>query len=401
MLQFPQLVTQLGQGGAALGGATAGQPYYFNASRQVESVQATCSMRLTETAAPPRQIADLAAQAGTPTMPPPPAAAAAAVATAAAAAPPPPAKEQRADDYDYLRPRPARPAEPAQPAPVAAMRPPAFADPAALGGMPHWFSPPAFAKPAPAAPAPLPAAAPSGQARYYSMPHANVFTVPPVPAHRRAAAQQATAQQVKLDSSSSSSSSAVGLRGDPSPRIDVSHLAALSAVPDAALSARFAAAVLQHEQANAARAGAPRAAPSERDAPPNHDAALFAPAAPPPSPHAARSPYALPAYGASGASPFAAPPFAAPPGGCGAASSPSCLLDSLTVEEFVSLRSSREREFSSRELVDLTCEPTPWTGASEPNPWTGANSLDSTLLEDAGRLNLSSFTGLAGLLDAL
>ena len=129
-------------------------------------------------------------------------------------------------------------------------------------------------------------------------------------------------------------------------------------------------------------------------------------AAPPPSPHAARSPYALPAYGASGASPFAAPPFAAPPGGCGAASSPSCLLDSLTVEEFVSLRSSREREFSSREfssreLVDLTCEPTPWTGASEPNPWTGANSLDSTLLEDAGRLNLSSFTGLAGLLDAL
>jgi hypothetical protein len=327
-------VTQLGQGGAALGGATAGQPYYFNASRQVESVQATCSMRLTESAAPPRQIADLAAQAGTPTMFPPPAAAAAAVATAAAAAPPPPAKEQRADDYDYLRPRPARPAEPAQPAPVAAMRPPAFADPAALGGMPHWFSPPAFAKPAPAAPAPLPAAASSGQARYYSMPHANVFTVPPVPAHRRAAAQQATAQQVKLDSSSSSSSSAVGLRGDPSPRIDVSHLAALSAVPDAALSAQLAAAARQREQVNAASSGAR-------------------------------------------------------PGGYGSTAphiSPTWLLDSLTVEEFVSLRNSRERELSSRELTDFTC---------------GANSLDSTLLEDAGRLNLSSFNGLASLLDAL
>ena len=69
-----------------------------------------------------------------------------------------------------------------------------------------------------------------------------------------------------------------------------------------------------------------------------------------------------------------------------AAISPTWLLDSLTVEEFLSLRSSRERELSSRELVDLT---------------GGANSSDSTLLEDAGRLNLSSFNGLAGLLDAL
>jgi hypothetical protein len=316
MLQFPQLVTQLGQGGAALGGATAGQPYYFNASRQVESVQATCSMRLTETAAPPRQIADLAAQAGTPTMPPPPAAAAAAVATAAAAAPPPPAHEPQADDY--LRPRPARPAEPAaQPPPVPAMRPPAFANPAALGGMPHWFSPPAFAKPAPAAPAPLPAVAPSEQARRYEKPNANVFTVPPVPAHRRAAAQQAA-----------------GSAADLSPRINVSHLAALSAVPDAALSAQLAAAARQREQVNAASSGAR-------------------------------------------------------PGGYGSTAphiSPTWLLDSLTVEEFVSLRNSRERELSSRELTDFTC---------------GANSLDSTLLEDAGRLNLSSFNGLASLLDAL
>ena len=66
--------------------------------------------------------------------------------------------------------------------------------------------------------------------------------------------------------------------------------------------------------------------------------------------------------------------------------SPTWLLDSLTVEEFVSLRSSRERELNSRELVDIAC---------------GANSLDSTLLEDASRLNLTGFNGLAGLLDAL
>jgi len=380
MLQYPQLVTQLVQGGAALGGATAGQPYYLNApqpyslnaGRQVQSVQATCSMRLPGIA-PPRQIADLAAQAGTPTMPPPPAAAAAAVASAAAAAPPPPAPEPRADDY--LRPRPARPAEPAQPlaqpAPMPAMRPPAFATAAALGSMSHWFSPPAFAKLAPAAPAPLPAAAPSDQARCYSKPHAN-----PVPAHRRATAHQASAQLVRLDSGSSE----VGLRGDLSPRISVSHLAALSAVPDAALSAQFAAAALQREQINAASPGAPHAAPTEPPARPNHDVvASFA-----------HPPHALPTSNAS--------PFAAPPGGCGAAAaqqpasttpaaiSPTWLLDSLTVEEFLSLRSSRERELSSRELVDLT---------------GGANSSDSTLLEDAGRLNLSSFNGLAGLLDAL
>ena len=60
--------------------------------------------------------------------------------------------------------------------------------------------------------------------------------------------------------------------------------------------------------------------------------------------------------------------------------------DRVTVEEFVSLRSSRERELNSRELVDIAC---------------GANSLDSTLLEDASRLNLTGFNGLAGLLDAL
>ena len=41
---------------------------------------------------------------------------------------------------------------------------------------------------------------------------------------------------------------------------------------------------------------------------------------------------------------------------------------------------------NSRELVDIAC---------------GANSLDSTLLEDASRLNLTGFNGLAGLLDAL
>ena len=381
MLQLPQLVTQLGQSGAAQSGAAAGQPYYFNAGHQVQSVQAMCSMRLPE-AAPPGQMADLAAQADASAMPPPPPPVATAVATAvatpvaattavAAAAPapapppPPPAHEPRPDDF--LRQRPARPAEPAQPlaqpAPVPAMRPPAFANPAALGGMPHWFSPPAFAnmaKPAPAAPAPLPATALSDQARCYSKPHANVFTVPPAPAHKR-------------DREAS--------------RIDVSHLAALSAVPDAAVSAQLAtAALLQREQANAARPSscyAPlRAAPIELAARPNHDAAFFT--------HAALSPpqRAVSAYGAS--------PFAAASGGGGAAMqqpatttpgiSPTWLLDSLTVEEFVSLRSSRERELSSRELVDFTC---------------GATSMDSTLLEDAGRFNLSSFTGLAGLLDAL
>ena len=67
--------------------------------------------------------------------------------------------------------------------------------------------------------------------------------------------------------------------------------------------------------------------------------------------------------------------------------SPTCLIDSLSVEEFVNLRTSRERELaSSRELVDLTSAPP---------------SLETTLLEDAGRLNLSNFNGLAGLLDAL
>ena len=207
------------------------------------------------------------------------------------------------------------------------------------------------------------------------MPHANIFTVPPVPAHRRAAAQQ-----TKPESGGGGALGGAlgGLPGDLAPRIDVSHLAALSAVPDAALtarfdaalSARFAAAVQQNDRSSAARA-----AP--------------APAPPPPSPHAGRPQHALPGYGGS--------LFAAPPGSCGTAPapaeqpanvglSPTCLIDSLSVEEFVNLRTSRERELaSSRELVDLTSAP----------------SLESTLLEDAGRLNLSNFHGLAGLLDAL
>lgn len=248
------------------------------------------------------------------------------------------------------------------------MRPPAF-DPAALGGMPHWFSPPAFAKPEHAAPPPpMPAATPSDQARSYSKPHANVFTVPPVPAHRRA-----TAQQAKLDSSGGT----VAPPGDPCSRLDVSHLAALSAVPDAALSARIAAAArLQREQLHAANPGAPRAAPGEPAGRANHDATSIALPQQP----------ALPACGAPA---LAAPSAAAAQQAANTttpAISPTWLLDSLTVEEFVSLRSSRERELSSREFVDITC---------------GANSLDSTLLEDASRLNLTAFNGLAGLLDAL
>ena len=353
---YPQLVTQLAQNSAPLGGAAAAQPYYLNASRPLQSVQATCSMRLPEATAAPRHLAD---------QPLPPLQA---TGPGAAAAPPPPAAHEPSPE-DYLRPRPARPAEPAQPLPQAApaMRPPAFADLGALGGMSHWFSPPAFAKPAPAAPAPLPAAAPTEQARSYSLPHANVFTVPPVPTQRRAAAQP-----TKPDS-------ATQLPGDLAPRIDVSNLAALSAVPDAALSARFDAALSARFAAavqNNERPSAPRAAP--------------APAPPPPSPHAARP--QLPGYGGS--------LFAAPPGSCGTTApaaaqqpaanvglSPTCLIDSLSVEEFVNLRTSRERELaSSRELVDLTSAPP---------------SLETTLLEDAGRLNLSNFNGLAGLLDAL
>lgn len=248
------------------------------------------------------------------------------------------------------------------------MRPPAF-DPAALGGMPHWFSPPAFAKPEHAAPPPpMPAAAPSDLARSYSKPHADVFTVPPVPAHRRA-----TAQQAKLDSSGG----AVPPPGDPSSRIDVSHLAALSAVPDAALSARLAAAArLQREQLNAASHGAPRAALGEPAGRANHDA----------NPIALPQQPALPACGAPA---MAAPPAAAAQQAANIttpAIPATWLLDSLTVDEFVSLRSSRERELSSRELVDFTF---------------AANSLESTLLEDASRLNLTAFNGLAGLLDAL
>lgn len=195
------------------------------------------------------------------------------------------------------------------------------------------------------------------------MPHANVFTVPPVPAHRRAAALQTKPE-------SGGGGALGGLPGDLAGRIDVSNLAALSAVPDAALSARFdarlAAAVQQND-----RSSAP------------------APAPPPPSPHAARPQHALPGYGGS--------LFAAPPGSCGTAPaaaqpanvglSPTCLIDSLSVEEIVSLRTSRERELAnSRELVDFTSAPP---------------SLETALLEDAGRLNLSNFNGLAGLLDAL
>jgi len=228
--------------------------------------------------------------------------------------------------------------------------------------------------------------------------------VPPVPAHRRA-----TAQQAKLDSSGG----AVPPPGDPSSRIDVSHLAALSAVPDAALtarfdaalSARFAAAVQQNDRSSAPRAASAPAPPPPsphagrpQHALPGYGGSLFAappgscstaPAPPPPSPHAGRPQHALPGYGGS--------LFAAPPGSCSTAPaaaqqpanvglSPTCLIDSLSVEEFVNLRTSRERELaSSRELVDFTSAP----------------SLESTLLEDAGRLNLSNFHGLAGLLDAL
>ena len=162
MRLYPQLVTQVAQNSAPLGGAPAGQPYYLNASRPLQSVQATCSMRLSESTAPPRQIGEPAMQPLQATGP------------GAAAAAPPPAPHEPSPE-DYLRPRPARPAEPTQPLAAPAMRPPAFADLGALGGMSHWFSPPAFAKPTPAAPAPLPAAALTEQARSHPAPSPNLL----------------------------------------------------------------------------------------------------------------------------------------------------------------------------------------------------------------------------------
>ena len=231
------------------------------------------------------------------------------------------------------------------------MQPPAYARPAALGGMPHWFSPPGFANAANAKP-PMPAAAPSAQARCYSRPSANIFTDPPLPPLRATGAPPQhgtnTARGGRDLDGDLSSQIDISSQIDFSSQIDLSHLAALSAVPDSVLAAQLGAArpalaaKLQRE-CNAARPAAPPVAPRAVPITPDgaHDE--------------------------------------------------SWLLDSLTAEDFVSLRSASELDLSSPELELSSLAGFP----------CGPSSLDSTLMEDAGRLNLSSLSGLAGLLGAL
>jgi len=145
-----QLAPQLGQSGV-----NAARPYYYVGGGSsvvhdlsMQSVQATCSMRL------PASTAQQLAAPGVPPLTQLPAAslasaaaaAASAAAAAAAAAPPPPAADPAAPAAlmdPFARPRAGLVAEPSA---VPLLQPPAFASHAAYcaqtGAQPHWFLPP-------------------------------------------------------------------------------------------------------------------------------------------------------------------------------------------------------------------------------------------------------------------
>ena len=153
MSQYPHLQPLLTQLAPQLGqsGVNAARPYYYVVGGSsvvhdpsMQSVQATCSMRL------PASTAQQLAAPGVPPLTQLPAASlASAAAAAAAAAPPPPAAAPAAPAAPaalmdpFARPRAGLVVEPSA---VPLLQPPAYASHAPYcaqtGGRPHWFLPP-------------------------------------------------------------------------------------------------------------------------------------------------------------------------------------------------------------------------------------------------------------------